>query len=85
MLLPLLSMACVLCPRNMEGTVFSVFMSSLNFGGIMSNLFGSFLTSYLGITSVNYDNIGCLILIANIMSLLPLPLLLCIGDKYFRT
>lgn len=84
MLLPLLSIACVLCPKNMEGTIFSVFMSALNFGGTLSSLFGSFLTSYLGISSTNFDNLSCLILIANIMSLMPLPLLFCLNEKYFK-
>ena len=85
MLLPLLSIACVLCPKNMEGTIFSVFMSALNFGGVLSNLSGSVLTSYLGITSTNYSNLSCLILISNIMTLFPLPLLYCIDEKYFKS
>lgn len=84
MLLPLLSMACVLCPKNMEGTIFSVFMSALNFGGTLSGLFGSIITTYLGITSSNYDNLPCLILISNIATLLPLPILFCLNEKYFK-
>lgn len=84
MLLPMLSIACVLCPKNMEGTIFSVFMSAMNFGGTLSGLFGSIITAQLGITSTNYDNLSCLILIANIFSLMPLPLLYCLSDKYFK-
>jgi folate/biopterin transporter len=83
-LLPILSLACVLCPKNLEGTVYSVFMSCLNFGGILSSLNGGILTSMMGITTKNYDNLHWLILISKICTLLPLPMLLCIDDKYFH-
>ncbi len=84
MLLPLLSLACVLCPKNMEGTIFSVFMSALNFGGALSTLLGSFITSYLNITSTDFSNLHSLILIANITSLFPLVLIFVINQKYFE-
>lgn len=84
MLLPLLSLACVLCPKNMEGTIFSVFMSALNFGGALSTLLGSFITSYLNITSTDFTNLHSLILIANVTSLLPLILIFVISQKYFE-
>ena len=74
-LMPMLSLACLLCPKNLEGTVYAMFMSALNFGGIMSGLLGSFLTSWLKITSKNYDNLANLILIANFLTICPLPFL----------
>jgi folate/biopterin transporter len=83
-LMPMLSLACLLCPKNLEGTVYAMFMSALNFGGIMSGLLGSFLTSSLKITSKNYDNLGNLILIANFLTICPLPFLCLIGDEYFE-
>ncbi len=83
-LLPILSLACVLCPKNLEGTVYSVFMSSLNLGGILSHLNGGILTSLMHISSKNYANLHWLILIAKITSLLPLPMLYCIDNKYFH-
>lgn len=84
MLLPLLSLACVLCPKNMEGTIFSVFMSALNFGSVLSTLFGSFLTNYFSIDSHNFTNLSSLIFITNMASLLPLPVLLFINSKHFK-
>lgn len=84
MLLPLLTLACNICPKNMEGTVFSIFMSALNFGGVLSNISGSFITYYLNITATNYDNLHILLLISNICSLLPLPLLFFINNKYLK-
>lgn len=83
-LMPMLALACLLCPKNLEGTVYSLFMSSLNFGGILSGLNGSILTSYLGITAKDYHNLHTLILISNMLTLLPLPILLFISSSYFH-
>jgi len=83
-LLPILSLACVLCPKNLEGTIYSIFMSSLNLGGIFSQLNGSLCTSLFGITSKNYDNLHWFILFAKFLSLMPLPILLCINNNYFE-
>jgi len=83
-MMPMLALACQMCPKNLEGTVYSLFMSALNFGGIMSGLFGSFFTSALGITSKNYANLHILILIANFCSLIPLPILYFIDGSYFE-
>lgn len=83
-LLPILSLACVLCPKNLEGTVYSIFMSSLNLGGILSQLNGSLFTSIFGISTKNYLNLHWFILFAKFLSLLPLPILLCINNAYFE-
>jgi folate/biopterin transporter len=83
-LLPMLSLACVLCPKNLEGTIYSVFMSTLNLGGILSNMNGAILTKALSITSKDYTNLHWLIIISKVSSLLPLPMLLCIDNKYFH-
>jgi Na+/melibiose symporter-like transporter len=83
-MMPMLSLACMLCPKNLEGTVYSLFMSALNFGSILSGLNGSILTNWLGITSKDYHNLDKLILISNIMTLLPLPMLICIDNSYFH-
>jgi MFS family permease len=81
--MPMLALAANLCPKNMEGTVYSVFMSALNFGGILSGLIGSFLTFLFGITNENYAPLDTLILACNIFSLLPLLLMLIIPKNYF--
>lgn len=83
-LLPILSLACVICPKNLEGTVFSVFMSSLNLGGIISTLNGGLLTGWLHITSTNFSNLPVLILISKFMSLIPLPILFYIDNSIFN-
>lgn len=81
--MPLLSLAAVLSPQNLEGTSYSVFMSAINFGGILSNLFGSMLTNFLGITKNDFSNLPELILVANFISLIPLPFLFCLNKSYF--
>jgi hypothetical protein len=83
-ILPILSLACVLCPKNLEATIYSIFMSSLNLGGIFSELNGSFFIGLFFITSKNYDNLHWFILFTKFVSLLPLPLLLCINKSYFE-
>lgn len=83
-LLPILSLACVLCPKNLEGTIYSVFMSSLNLGGILSSLNGGILTSAMNISTKDYSNLHWLVLASKISSLLPLPMLYFIDDKYFH-
>jgi MFS family permease len=83
-IMPMLSLACILCPKNLEGTVYSLFMSALNFGSILSGLNGSILTTWFGITSKDYHNLDKLILVSNIMTLLPLPMLIFIDNSYFH-
>jgi folate/biopterin transporter len=83
-MMPMLSLAAQLCPKNLEGTVYALFMSALNFGGIVSGLLGSVLTGSLGITSKDYHNLNILILISNVVGLMPLPMLLCISSSYFN-
>ncbi len=82
-MMPILSLACLLCPKNLEATVYSVFMSSINFGAIISYLEASYLTNYLGITSSNFENLPNLITIANITGLMPLVFLYFVDEKYF--
>ena len=67
--MPILSLAAELCPKNLEGTVYSLFMSTLNFGGVMSNLFGSCLMLFYGISKINYERIGALIVLERDISL----------------
>jgi folate/biopterin transporter len=78
--MPLLVLACEICPKNIEGTLYAFLMSVMNFGSLVSNQTGSILTSALGITNNNFTNLTWMILIANVIYLLPLPSLLIIKD-----
>jgi Na+/melibiose symporter-like transporter len=82
--MPLLSLACVKSPKNLEGTVYSFFMSAFNLGGIISYLMGSFMTKYFSVTSENFNYLPNMISICNILGLLPLFLFFCFDEKYFE-
>jgi folate/biopterin transporter len=83
-IMPILSLAAILCPKDLEATVYSVFMSSINFGYTISYIMSSILTEVMGITTTNFDNLPKLIFISNVTCLLPLILLFFIDDKYFH-
>lgn len=83
--LPLLVLACNICPKNIEGTLYAFLMSVINLGSLFSNQFGSLLTSYLGITATNFNNLSTLIFIANIVLLFPMPSLYLVDEsKYVK-
>jgi len=82
--LPMLSLGCQLCPPYLEATVYSYFMSTINMGAMISELTGSYLTSYYHITSNDFHNLHKLIVLTNIISILPLVLLFFFDNKYFH-
>ncbi|KAK9073852.1 hypothetical protein SSX86_006446 [Deinandra increscens subsp. villosa] len=73
--MPVLVLAARLCPEGMEATLFATLMSISNGGSVLGGLFGAGLTQVLGITKDRFDNLALLIIICNLSSLLPLPLL----------
>jgi len=82
--LPLLSLACIKSPKNLEGSVYSFFMSSLNFGGIISYQIGSHLTTYFKITSDNFKGLPMLISLCNILGIMPMFIVFLFDEKYFE-
>jgi MFS family permease len=84
-LMPILALAAILCPRDLEATVYSVFMSAINFGWIISYVASSFITEHLAITKTNFTNLPKMIFISNCACLLPLFILIFIDGKYFSS
>ena len=80
-MLPILVLACNICPKNIEGTLYAFLMSVVNLSGLFSNQIGSIISYSLGITSQNFKNFRYFILIANFSSFLPLPFLYLINDN----
>lgn len=78
--MPVLVLAARLCPEGMEATLFATLMSVSNGGSVLGGLFGAGLTQFLGITKDRFDNLALLIIICNLSSLLPLPLLHLLPD-----
>jgi hypothetical protein len=82
--LPLLVLACNICPKNIEGTLYAFLMSVINFGSLIANQLGAVLTSSLGITNSKFENLSWLIFIANIVLILPLPSLYLIDEAAYN-
>ncbi|CAF2096238.1 hypothetical protein BRARA_E01169 [Brassica rapa] len=73
--MPVLVLAARLCPEGMEATLFATLMSISNGGSVLGGLMGAGLTQVFGITRDSFDNLSTLIILCNLSSLLPLPLL----------
>jgi folate/biopterin transporter len=73
--LPVLVLAARICPEGIEATLFALLMSVINLAGLVSQEGGALLTHWLGVTETNFDNLWLLVTIANLSTLLPLPLL----------
>ncbi|KAI4345654.1 hypothetical protein L6164_012754 [Bauhinia variegata] len=73
--MPVLVLAARLCPEGMEATLFATLMSVSNGGSVLGGLIGAGLTQIFGITKDRFDNLVALVILCNLSSLLPLPLL----------
>lgn len=81
--MPILSLACYLCPKDLEGSVYAMFISAINFGEILSGFLGSLFTESFGIQTGSYENFALLILIINILEIVPVFVLIPISSSYF--
>lgn len=79
--MPTLVLAARLCPEGVEATLFALLMSVLNLAGLCSQQLGALLTHWLGVTESDFHNLGLLLVITNLSSLLPLPFLRWLPDK----
>ena len=73
--MPVLVLAARLCPQGMEATLFATLMSISNGGSVLGGLLGAGLTQLFGVTKDSFDNLAILIILCNLSSFLPLPLL----------
>jgi folate/biopterin transporter len=73
--MPVLVLAARLCPPGVEATLFALLMSVFNLAGLVSYESGAVLMHWFGITENNFTNLALLIVLTNLSTLLPLPLL----------
>lgn len=73
--MPVLVLAARLCPPGVEATLFALLMSIVNLAGLVSYEGGALLTHWFGVTDTNFDRLWLLVLVTNLSTLLPLPLL----------
>jgi len=71
---PLCVMASKLCPRSVEGTMFSLLMGIGNFGFSMGLIFGTFLLESLGVVGGNYERLSDAIILKGLVALIPVLL-----------
>jgi hypothetical protein len=83
-MLPILVLACNICPKNIEGTLYAFLMSVINLSSLFSNQIGSVVSYSLGITSENFTNFRYFILISNFSAFFPLPFLMLINDNDYN-
>lgn len=73
--MPVLVLAARLCPPGVEATLFALLMSVVNLAGLLSYESGALLMHWMGITEHNFSNLALLVVLTNLSTLLPLPLL----------
>ena len=73
--MPVLVLAARLCPPGIEATFFALLMSVTNLASLLSHETGALLTHWLGINVANFHSLWLLIVITNLTTLLPLPLI----------
>ncbi|MDJ0592359.1 MAG: folate/biopterin family MFS transporter [Pleurocapsa sp. MO_226.B13] len=73
--MPVLVLSARLCPKGVEATLFALLMSIWNLSGLLSHELGALLTSWLGVTETNFDQLWLLVTLTNLSTLLPLPFL----------
>ncbi|MDX2239628.1 MAG: folate/biopterin family MFS transporter [Leptolyngbyaceae cyanobacterium bins.302] len=73
--MPVLVLAARLCPPGVEATLFALLMSVVNLAGLVSYETGALLMHWFGITENNFTNLALLVVLTNVSTLLPLPLL----------
>ena len=73
--MPVLVLAARLCPPGVEATLFALLMSIYNLAGFLSYESGALLMHWLGVDETNFTNLWVVVVITNLTTLLPLPLI----------
>lgn len=79
--MPVLVLAARLCPPGVEATFFALLMSITNLAGLLSHETGALMMYWLGITQTNFQSLWFLVVITNLSTLLPLPLVNWLPDQ----
>lgn len=83
--MPVLVLSARLCPPGVEATLFALLMSIVNLAGLLSHEFGALLTHWLGVTETDFSHMWQLVLLTNLTTLLPLPLLFLLPSSSSQT
>jgi predicted MFS family arabinose efflux permease len=77
-LMPLLVLGAETCPPNIEATLYSFLMSTLNVGALLSTQLGGLMTYLLGVTSTDFHNLWLLCLICNMCTICIIPFIVLV-------
>jgi folate/biopterin transporter len=73
--MPVLVLAARLCPPGVEATLFALLMSIYNLAGFVSYESGALLMHWLQVDEIHFANLWIVVMITNLTTLLPLPLI----------
>jgi len=71
-LMPLMVMACYMCPKDVETTFYALVLAVINAGYLISYWSGGLLTLWLHITPTDFSNFWILIVISSVWPLITL-------------
>ena len=80
-MMPLLVLCCKVCPKNIEGSLYALLMSTWNFGLMVSGQVGGLLLMALGITDKEFGNLWVLVVVTSGLMVLPLPILYWVKEE----
>lgn len=81
LMMPTLVMCARLCPPGVEATLYASLMSLNNAAAGIGSALGAAATKLAGITSTNFEHLSTLLLVCNLLSLAPLPLVHWVPDE----
>jgi hypothetical protein len=70
--MPLMVMACFMCPKDVETTFYALVLAVINAGYLISYWTGGLFTIWLGISSTDFSKFWILITISSVWPLLTL-------------
>ena len=70
--MPVLVLACRICPKSIEGTMYACLLSVLNFGSMVSLWLGSGVTTLFNVDEHNFENLYWLVIISTASSVCPI-------------
>jgi hypothetical protein len=80
-LMPLMVMACYMCPKDVETTFYALVLAVINAGYLLSYWSGALFTILLGISSEDFSKFWVLILISSVWPLVTLLYLLVLPKE----
>lgn len=83
-MLPFLSLAATICPKKLEATVYSIFLSAFNISIFFSSIIGSYLANLLSITATDFTNLSDLICICALWTILSISCLFILDTNYIE-